>query len=178
MLNLFYICEYLPISKGQASIRNLFETLFQTTTDYPQVSTNTLLWKSERALFSNSPLHLFIPSPRYSFFLICVRVIEKKKRRRRRKEKQRGWIWAEKHPLGLFPFLKELLQISCLIYEGGLRRDTLWHDRQSPSLSRKRGLDRTMGDVPGSIGGPGGCHRLVNSWGRDQPFHLNQSVVN
>lgn len=62
-------------------------------------------------------------------------------RKKMRKEKQRGWIWAEKHPLGLFPFLKELLQISCLIYEGGLRRDISWHDRQSPSLSGN--VDRT-----------------------------------
>ena len=39
--------------------------------------------------------------------------------------------------------------------EGGLRRDTFWHDRQSPSLTGKRGSDRTRGDMPAPIKPPG-----------------------
>lgn len=157
---------------SEGSLKSSFRPPWITHT---QVFTNALFRKSLRALFSNSPLHLFIPSPHSSLFSMSewVRVI----RRKKRKEKQRGWIWAEKHPLGLFPFLKELLQISCLIYEGGLRRDTFWHDRQSPSLSAKCGSDRTRGDIPVSIRALG-CHKLVNSWRQNQPFHWNQSVVN
>lgn len=142
---------------------------------YLQTHTWESLWGH---FFSHSPLHLFIPFP-HSSSLTCLRESESsaKEKKKKGKQKKRGWIWAEKHPLGLFPFIKELLQISCLIHEGGLRRDTSWHDRQSPSLFGKRGSDRTRGDMPVPIRAPG-CHRLVNSWGRNQPFHWNQSVVN
>lgn len=162
---------------GQTTIRRLFEVLFRATVDCPHTYSQTHTWES---LWGHCFLiHLctclyLLPVPPFSMSE-WVRVIEIKKKER--KEKQRGWIWAEKHPLGLFPFLKELLQISCLIYEGGLRRDTSWHDRQSPSLSGKRGSDRTRGDVPVPIRAPG-CRRLVNSWEQNQPFHWNQSVVN
>lgn len=141
------------------------------TQTYSQIHTWESLWGHCFLIHLCTCLYLL---PILPFFHVSVSPSHRKKKR---KEKQRGWIWAEKHPLGLFPFLKELLQISCLIYEGGLRRDTSWHDRQSPSLSGKRGSDRTRGDMPVPIRAPG-CHRLVNSWERNQAFHWNRSVVN
>lgn len=151
---------------GQRTIRRLFEVVFKATMDcphtYSQTHTCKTLWGHCFLIHLCTCLYLL---PILRSFHVWVSPSHRKKKR---EEKQRGWIWAEKHPLGLFPFLKELLQISCFIYEGGLRRDTSWHDRQSPSLGN---VDRTGPGAPG-------CLRLVNSWEQNQPFHWNQSVVN
>ncbi len=115
---------------------------------YSQTHTWETLWGHCFLIHLCTCLYLL---PILPFFHVWVSPSHRKKR----KEKQRGWIWAEKHPLGLFPFLKELLQISCLIYEGGLRRDTSWHDRQSPSLSGKTWIGPDQGWYASPRHGPG-----------------------
>lgn len=154
---------------GQTTIRRLFEVLFWATMDYPHTYSQTHTWES---LWGHCFLIHFCTClyllPVLPFLHVWVSPSHSKKKR---KEKQRGWIWAEKHPLGLFPFLKELLQISCLIYEGGLRRDTSWHDRHSPSLSEKCGSDRTRpGVICQSPSGPRDATDWSTAGSKTNPF--------
>lgn len=72
---------------------------------HTQVFTNALLRKSSRALFSHSPLHLFIPFPRSSFFP-CLSESESSEKEKK-KERKTAWVnLSRETSSGSFSFFK------------------------------------------------------------------------
>lgn len=159
---------------GQTTIRRLFEVLFRATMDCPHTYSQTHTWGS---LWGHCFLIHFCTClyllPVLPFLHVWVSPSHSKK-----KERKTAWVnLSRETSSGSFSFFKRTppdLMFNLW------RRAQAWYILAWQSIFLWEtwiGPDQTRGDMPVPIRAPG-CHRLVNSWEQNQPFHWNQSVVN